>query len=73
MPAATFNATWSGTQKLLLFGGVVMNSPKKMNRKYLHELIVTDFKFDAFAVEELYPNPNLKKLGDEKLQVTKKK
>jgi len=49
-----------------------MNSPKKKNRKYLHELIVTDFKFDAFAVEELYPNPNLKKLGDEKLQVTKK-
>ena len=44
-----------------------MNAPNKEDRKHLHELIITDFKFDEFAVEELHPNTNLKKLGDEKL------
>jgi len=46
---------------------VFMNAPNKEDRKHLHELIITEFKFDDFDVEELHPNPNLKKLGDEKL------
>jgi len=46
---------------------VFMNAPKKKDKKRLHQLIITDFKFDEFGVEELYPDPNLKKLGDEKL------
>jgi hypothetical protein len=45
---------------------VYIGSPKKKHSKYLHKLTVTDFKFDSFDLEELYPNKDLKRNGDNK-------
>lgn len=45
---------------------VYLNNPKKKNTKFLHEMKVTDFQFDAFEIDELYPNKSLKRHGDTK-------
>lgn len=46
---------------------VFLNQPKKKEKKNIHELIVSEFSFDDFDLEELYPDKALKKLGDRKV------
>ena len=41
-------------------------NPKKKTKKYLHRLQVQDFKFGAFDKSELYPNKDIKKIGNSK-------
>ena len=45
---------------------IFLNKPKK-DTKYLHKLTISDFAFDTFDVAELRPNPELSKMGDEKV------
>lgn len=45
---------------------IYVGSPKKNQTKYLHKLTVTDFKFDSFDKQLLYPNKDLKSMGDAK-------
>jgi len=45
---------------------VYINGIKKNKKKHVHQLIVTDFKFDNFDVKELYPNTEIKKSDDKK-------
>lgn len=40
--------------------------PKVNQSKYLHKLVVSDFKFDSFKKEILYPNKDLVSKGDSK-------
>ncbi len=47
---------------------VFLNKPSKKEKKNVHQLIVEDFKFDDFDINELYPNPEIEKLGDKKLK-----
>lgn len=44
---------------------VYLNKPKAVG-KYLHKLTLTDFKFDAFSKSDLYPDANIKPIGDDK-------
>ncbi|OUS00399.1 hypothetical protein A9Q86_10535 [Flavobacteriales bacterium 33_180_T64] len=46
---------------------VFLNEPSKKDKRHLHQLIVKDFVFDDFDINELYPNSNLEKIGDNKL------
>ncbi len=48
---------------------VFLNAPKKKEKKYAHQMIVTDFQFDAFDVKELHPNPDITPVGDDKIAV----
>ena len=45
---------------------IYINNPKKKNSKFLHKMKVSNFQFDAFELDELYPNKSLKRLGDTK-------
>lgn len=45
---------------------VYIGSPKTDQTKYLHKLTVDSFKFDSFNKSELYPNKDLKTVGDSK-------
>jgi hypothetical protein len=47
---------------------VFLNEPSKKDKRHLHQLIVKDFKFDDFDINELYPNPEIAKIGDKKLK-----
>ena len=46
---------------------VYLNEPKKKANKHLHQLEVREFAFDDFPLEDLYPNPKLEKIGDDKV------
>jgi hypothetical protein len=46
---------------------VDLNEPSKKETKYVHRLTVKEFQFDTFDKSVLYPNPDLKMLGDVKL------
>ena len=48
--------------ELILYTGL----PKTNQSKYLHRLTVSDFKFDSFEKSELYPDKNIKSVGDSK-------
>lgn len=43
-----------------------MNGPSEDNNDYLHQLKLSAFSFDGFDQNELYPNPDLKPIGDSK-------
>jgi len=45
---------------------IFLKKPKKKEKKNLHQLIISDFRFDAFDIDELYPSKELKKVGDSK-------
>ena len=45
---------------------VFLNSPSKKDKKHLHRLNVKNFEFDSFDLKELYPNPEIQKIGDSK-------
>lgn len=45
---------------------IYIGSPKTDQSKYLHKLTVSDFKFDSFDKELLYPNKEVKSTGDSK-------
>lgn len=45
---------------------VFLNEPSKKDKRNLHQLLVTDFKFDDFDISELYPNTEIEKIGDSK-------
>lgn len=47
---------------------VYLNSPKKKEKKHLHQLQVEEFTFDNFSLETLYPNPELERVGDDKVR-----
>lgn len=42
---------------------VYINGVKKKEKKHIHKLIVRDFKFDAFDIDELYPDSTDAKKG----------
>ncbi len=46
---------------------VFLNEPSRKDKNHIHELIVKDFVFDGFDVNDLYPNKEIKKNGDKKL------
>lgn len=46
---------------------VFFNKPKKKYKKSLHQMRITDFKFDDFEISELYPEPSIEKVGDHKM------
>ncbi|MCB0630373.1 MAG: hypothetical protein KDD15_11590 [Lewinella sp.] len=46
---------------------VYLNSPKEKEKKHLHQLRVEEFAFDTFSLEELYPNPEIDRIGDDKV------
>ena len=48
---------------------VYLNSPKEKEHKHLHKLTVSEFTFDNFSLEELYPDPELERIGDDKVAV----
>ncbi|MDX2246203.1 MAG: DUF6503 family protein [Bacteroidia bacterium] len=50
---------------------VYLNSPSQNPEKYIHQMIVTDFQFDNFNAQELYPNPEIKSIGDAKSAIVK--
>lgn len=45
---------------------VYFMNPKKKTKKYLHQLKIQEFKFDAFDKSELYPNKEINEIGDSK-------
>ena len=45
---------------------VYFMNPKKKTKKYLHQLKIQEFKFNSFDKSELYPNKEIKKIGDSK-------
>jgi len=45
---------------------VFLNSPKKKEHKYIHQLQISDFAFDTFDVTELNQNPEIDLIGDSK-------
>ncbi len=45
---------------------VYLNKPKKNPKRHLHRLQISDFRFDDFELEELYPDPEIKPVGDRK-------
>lgn len=47
---------------------VFLNEPSKKDKRHLHQLIVKDFKFDDFDINELYPNSEIAKIGDKKVK-----
>lgn len=46
---------------------VYLNRPKKKPEQHLHQLEIRDFAFDDFPQDQLYPDPALERLGDDKL------
>ncbi|MEM7368675.1 MAG: hypothetical protein AAF587_08715 [Bacteroidota bacterium] len=46
---------------------VFVNEPKDNTDKYFHKLTVSQFEFDSFDPKILYPNPEIERLGDDKL------
>lgn len=46
---------------------VFLNAPSENDNKYVHQLSIQSFKFDAFEKEKLYLNPDLDPIGDAKL------
>lgn len=46
---------------------VYLNQPKQKEKKHLHQMQVQEFGFDTFPVEMLYPNPELDRIGDDKV------
>jgi len=44
---------------------VYINKPKALG-KYLHQLKVTNFKFDSFPLSDLHPDKEIKAIGDDK-------
>ena len=49
---------------------VFLNAPKKDLEQYIHKLTFSKVEFDTFDLSELYPNPDLEKLGDDKMVTT---
>lgn len=49
---------------------VFVNEPKEDASKYFHKLTVSDFTFDSFDPEILYPNPDIPRMGDDKVTAT---
>ncbi len=47
---------------------IFLNKPSKKEKKHLHQLDVSDFKFDSFELNELYPDPAISKIGDSKVR-----
>ncbi|NMH89045.1 hypothetical protein [Flavivirga algicola] len=47
---------------------IFLNQPSKKDKRHIHQLIVEDFKFDDFDISELYPNPEIEKIGDKKIK-----
>ncbi len=45
---------------------VFLNAPKEKEKKYLHQLTIRSFAFDAFDKNILYPDPKLEFVGDDK-------
>ena len=45
---------------------VYLNKIKKNQDKHVHQIVISDFKFDSFKLEELKPNKNLEESGDKK-------
>lgn len=45
---------------------VFLNQPNKNDKRHIHQLIVSDFAFDSFDLQTLYPDSDLPKLGDSK-------
>lgn len=45
---------------------VYLGGPKKKHSKNLHKVTIEDFSFDSFNEKVLYPNPEIKKMGDSK-------
>lgn len=48
------------------FNHTVRIQDKKEGKGYLHRMIVEEFEFDSFPKEQLYINPELEQIGDEK-------
>ena len=46
---------------------VFMNSPNEDQDKYLHKVMIEDFEFDGFPLDQLYPNPTISKIGNSKI------
>ncbi len=46
---------------------VYINEPKENEDKFAHHLTLTNFSFDGFKKDELYPNKEIKAIGDIKI------
>lgn len=46
---------------------IFMMDPKKKESKYLHQLTISEFKFDSFNKAELYPDSSINPIGDDKI------
>ena len=45
---------------------VYLNKPKKNRKRHIHRMTITDFQFESFKLEDLYPDPKIKYVGDNK-------